>query len=242
MRLIVLLVLSVAGGCAGPSILIAEPQPGTRIGVVSLVNQFPSHFVQYENSATANVRRVASGINFSDRYLNVVMEPLERTGFDVHAVTPAFDLLDRRLRLFDNAVESIETKAELSRLAAENNFEFVFVIHPFANYKRQHSRFRSDRLFLEGYGMYSVCGDFQCRNWAINSVSIQVLDVARGEVLKPRDFDFYFWDYMPEDSLWARRELIQYVSADTIDRAADIALEDFKQLYADLLERGRFIN
>ncbi|MEM6817695.1 MAG: hypothetical protein AAF578_02805 [Pseudomonadota bacterium] len=226
-------------GCAAP-VLIAEPEPEARIGVISLVNEYPSHFVSFSNTFSTELRKVASTSDYGEQYLGAVTSPLGRSDFSVQILAPSSSLVTRRDHLFAGEIESARTADAVTTLGKANDLDYVFVVFPFSNSRRWHSKFRIPDLFLEGYGLYSECNNYRCRNWAINSVSVTVFDVNRVTSLEAQNYDFYFWDYMPEELVWTSRDSVEELTSHAVDQATEVALGDFKLLYADLLTRARF--
>ncbi|MEO1326535.1 MAG: hypothetical protein AAFV47_07710 [Pseudomonadota bacterium] len=238
MRLVILLAVITVSGCAAP-VLITKPMPNARIGVVSLLYDYPSHFVESTDQSTRGFRVLASMTNFGNQYLAATVDPLLDQDFDVSQVLPSQALIDRRTVLFQGGQNARDSVAELKRLAEPLDLEFAVVVYPKS---RVVNRRGTDVVFVEGYGVFSLCIDGFCHNRAVNSVSAHIVDLESGSLLAMQDYDYFVWADMPEDTSWARSRDVQELPAEWVDQGASAALEKYRSAYLDMLIHGGFVD
>jgi len=236
-NLIVIIFLLIVAGCASVPANYGKPLTGSKVGIVLLIDQTPSHqhvgTTIFQNSNSNGVSKK----NFHKKFELKISELLAEGGHIVVPISASSLLIENREDLFSYASSNIhfkqENKLELQKLAQENSLDYVILVYPTPG-----PAWPNSSAYLSGYGLYTKCSFGTCSAYALDYIDARIYDVKNDSSLKPMNSRFFTQEEMPSIAVPDKPESI----ADSeINVAAEKALWNFMKLFKDMVSTSEFI-
>lgn len=236
-NLIAIIFLIIVTGCASVPANYGKPLAGSKVGIVLLIDQTPSHqhvgTTIFQNLNSDGVSKE----NFHKKFELEISKVLTKGGHIASPIEASSLLIKNREALFSYASSNIhfkqENKLELQRLARENSLDFVIVVYPTPG-----PAWANSSAYLSGYGLYTRCSFGSCNAYALDYIDARIYDVKNDSSLKPMSSRFFSQEEMPNIAVPEKPETI----ADSeINRAAEKALENFIKLFKGMVSTSEFI-
>ena len=236
-NLIIIFVLLYLTGCASVPVNYRKPAQKSKIGIVLLVDEKPTHAHVGSTIFQNEVSDEVSTTDFHKKFEEKINTPLLNAGYLVKTITPSSKLMKDRDSLFSYMSSNVnfkdKIKIELNELAKKSDVDFMILVYPTPG-----PAWVNSTAYIQGYGLYTRCFFGSCRAHALDYIGARIFDVKNNSSLKPMDSKFFSQQAMPNIVV---PNNIRDIKSTQIDEAGDLALEKFIKLLNKMLIKSEFI-